>query len=232
MTKSKNQNPNKSKKNQIKENISPICYCFRFIWILSFVVWICIGISFAVPAKVFLNIPFAPQAPFGNWSHMYNEACEEASIVMALKYAKRKGITRLEMDHEIKGLVKFQEKEYGGHFDLTIEKTAQLLKDYYGFNRFQVIQQASIETIIGSLANKNPIILPMAGRLLGNPYFRRPGPVYHMIVIKGYDLEKREFITNDPGTRRGLNYRYSFEVIEKAWGDWKTGNRSLILVKY
>jgi len=185
--------------------------------------------AFALPNKVFMNIPFAPQAPFGNWSPMYNEACEEASIVMVLRYFDHKGLTRMEMDREIKELVSFQNKEYGGHFDLTIEKTAQLLKDYYKFDNFQVVSNASVETIIDELAKKHPVIVPFDGRLLHNPYYRKPGPIYHMLVFKGYDLKQKEFIVNDSGTKRGLNYRYKFDVIENAWGDWKTGNHSLLV---
>ncbi len=186
---------------------------------------------FAFPDKIFLNIPFAPQAPFGKWTPLYNEACEEASIAMVMRYVQHKGLTRTEMDKEINKMVDFQIKKYGGHFDLTAKQTAQLMEDFYGFDKFQVVEDASVETIVSALANKYPVIAPMAGRLLGNPYYRNPGPIYHMLVFKGYDLGRKEFIVNDPGTKRGLNYRYKFSAIEKAWSDWKSGKHSLIVVK-
>lgn len=58
--------------------------------------------------------------------------------------------------------------------------------------------------------------------MLGNPYFTPPGPIYHMLVIKGYNLT--EFITNDPGTRRGADYVYSYQTLMKAIHDWNNGN--------
>ena len=39
-----------------------------------------------------------------------------------------------------------------------------------------------------------------------------------MLVIVGYT--ETEFITHDPGTRRGKNYRYTFDTIMDAIHDW------------
>lgn len=46
-----------------------------------------------------------------------------------------------------------------------------------------------------------------------------------MILIKGYDYKTKQFITNDPGTRRGENYRYSALTIFKAIRPYRTGNK-------
>ena len=64
----------------------------------------------------------------------------------------------------------------------------------------------------------SPVIISEYGRALGNPYYKSPGPIHHMLVIKGYG--KDSFITNDSGTKRGLNYPYSFNVLYNAAGDW------------
>ena len=45
-----------------------------------------------------------------------------------------------------------------------------------------------------------------------------------MIVIRGYDAKTKEFITNDPGTRQGENYRYKSDVLINALRDYPTGN--------
>ena len=45
-----------------------------------------------------------------------------------------------------------------------------------------------------------PVLLPAAGRLLRNPYFSGQGPLYHMLVVKGYTRDGK-IITDDPGTR-------------------------------
>jgi hypothetical protein len=64
------------------------------------------------------------------------------------------------------------------------------------------------------------VIIPAAGRLLGNPNFSGQGPIYHMLVVRGFDNKTGEFITNDPGTRKGEGYRYKYSVLINAIHDW------------
>ena len=45
-----------------------------------------------------------------------------------------------------------------------------------------------------------------------------------MRVIKGYKVDTDEFITNDPGTRNGANYKYDSETLLKALFDYPTGD--------
>mgnify|MGYP001612522819 CR=1 FL=1 len=37
-------------------------------------------------SAILLPVPFTPQAPTANWDQLHNEACEEASIIMANAY--------------------------------------------------------------------------------------------------------------------------------------------------
>ena len=69
------------------------------------------------------------------------------------------------------------------------------------------------------IASGRPVILPTSGKALGNPNFRNGGPVYHMLVLRGYT--ETTFITNDPGTRQGKNYTYDIDVFMDAIGDWE-----------
>src|SRR5687767_2969126 len=39
-----------------------------------------------IPGTLSLPVPFTPQAPTGNWDTIHNEACEEASAIMANAY--------------------------------------------------------------------------------------------------------------------------------------------------
>ena len=39
-----------------------------------------------------------------------------------------------------------------------------------------------------------------------------------MLVITGFTEDT--FITNDPGTKHGLNYEYSYETLKAATGNW------------
>jgi hypothetical protein len=63
----------------------------------------------------------------------------------------------------------------------------------------------------------------MNGQKLGNPYFSGAGPERHMLLVRGYDPIKKQFITNDPGTKRGENYRYSESTIMNSILVYPTG---------
>jgi len=196
------------------------------------------GLSNALPKKVYLPVPFLCQAPYANWNMPWQEACEEAAIIMAMRYVKGEQLTKASGNQEILDLVKFQKKKFGGHHDLTAEQTAGLIKDYYKFNKLEVRYDINIEDIKSELAKKNIVLAPMAGRLLGNPFYTPPGPAYHFMLFKGYDDRAGEFITNDMGTRRGKNYRYKYKVAFNAIHDWtgskKTiarGRKAMIVVK-
>ncbi|MFH1576840.1 MAG: C39 family peptidase [Candidatus Margulisiibacteriota bacterium] len=185
------------------------------------------GLSNALPQKSYIPIPFLCQAPFANWSQPWQDACEEAAIIMAIHYVKGDPVTRVSGNQEILGLVDFQVEKYGGHYDLTAEQTAKLIRDYYKFENVEVRYDITIQDIKDELAKGNPVITPMAGWLLGNPYYTPPGPVYHYMVFKGYDDRTGEFITNDMGTKRGRNYRYKYQTAYNAIHDW-TGSKATI----
>lgn len=188
--------------------------------------------AFCLPSKVFLNVPFLCQAPYGNWGQPWQDACEEAAIIMAIHYIKGDPVNRESGNREILDLVDYQVKQYGGHHDLTAEQSARLIKDYYKFNNLEVRDGIAISDIKDELARGNVVIVPMAGRLLGNPYYTLPGPAYHYMLFKGYDDRTGEFITNDAGTKRGRNYRYKYRVAFNAISDFKTGRKAMIVVKY
>jgi hypothetical protein len=184
-------------------------------------------ISFALPSKVFLPVPFLCQAPFGNWKQPWQDACEEAAVLMAIHYVRNYPLDKESGNQEILGMVKYQEKRWGGHHDLTAKQTAKLVKEYYRYNKIRVFYDIRVEDIKKELAAGNVVITPMAGRLLGNPYYTPPGPAYHYMLFKGYDDEKGEFITNDAGTKRGRDYRYKYKVVYNAIHDW-TGDKETI----
>ncbi len=175
-----------------------------------------------LPAKAYLDVPFAPQAPFANWNMPYQEACEEAAIIMVHYFLQGKSLSRAQMDSEILGMVAWQNKNWGGHYDLEAAQMVDLAKRYYGYKNVRVKYGFSINDLKREIANGNPVILPTAGRSLGNPNFRGAGPLYHAIVVKGYN--GNTIITNDPGTRNGLDYAYSAETIMNSAHEWNGGN--------
>ncbi|MFA6431457.1 MAG: C39 family peptidase [Candidatus Margulisiibacteriota bacterium] len=192
----------------------------RVLWLLLFLL---VAFQFAqaeLPKKIELAVPFLCQAPSGDWSQPWQDACEEAAIVMAIHFAKDSPLDKEAGKQEILGLVKYQNKRWGGHHDLTAKKAALLMREYYKYKNYRVIDNVSIEGIKQELSAGNIVLAPMAGRMLNNRYYRRPGPAYHYLVFIGYDEDRKEFITNDPGTKRGEHYRYKYDAALNAVHDW------------
>ena len=173
-----------------------------------------------LPESFELDVPFITQAPFRRWKEEpFNHTCEEAAVLIVHYYLEeKKEVDENETKKELLDLVDFQIKNYGFHEDTSVSQTAKLIKDYYGY-KVQVYYDISLEDIKREIAKGNPVIIPTAGRLLENPNYTPPGPIYHMLVVKGYN--QTEFITQDPGTyRSGENKTYPNEILEKAIHDW------------
>lgn len=174
----------------------------------------------AAAKEVNLAVPFTPQAPHANWDDPYGEFCEEASVLMAISYINGEPIpTPEDADAKLLAIKAFEEKRFGYYKDTTAAETAIILKEFYKYNHVQLIDNPTVADIKGALSGGKLVITPMAGRMLGNPYFQTPGPLYHMLVIKGY-TDDGKFITNDPGTRRGADFLYSEKTIMDAMHDW------------
>ena len=68
------------------------------------------------------------------------------------------------------------------------------------------------------------MIVPAAGQMIENPHFKTPGPLYHMVVVIGFDDVKNLFITNKPGTRSGGSFAYDQQKLFAAIHDWNNGD--------
>ncbi|MBI2063939.1 MAG: C39 family peptidase [Candidatus Yanofskybacteria bacterium] len=172
--------------------------------------------------QVNLAVPFMPQAPFGNWELPYQEACEETSAILVDKFYKNEPITAEAAKNEILKLVEWQKQRLGYYFHTTAAETAMMLKQYFGYKRVDILRNITIDDIKSHLLAGRPIIVPLAGRMLDNPYYTQPGPIYHMLIIKGFTKDGK-FITNDVGTKRGQNYAYDEKVLFNAIHDAPTG---------
>ena len=173
------------------------------------------------PESHLLDVPFTSQAPFGNWGMPYQEACEETAALVVHYYYEGKKFTPDLANREILAIVDFENEHLGFYKDTTAEETADWIKAYWGYDRVEVITDPTVEEIKRNVAEGRPVIVPTAGRELGNPNFTPPGPVYHFIVIRGYT--PTSFITNDVGTRLGEKYTYKIETVMDAMHDWNDG---------
>lgn len=180
-----------------------------------------------VLTTVNLAIPFVPQAPHQIWDHDHEEFCEEAAVLMAISYVLGDTtVTNPDVAEVALQKIKTFEMSTLGHFeDTTAQETARIAKEYFKVSKVEVVENPSVADIQGWVAAGRAVVVPTAGRKLGNPNFKSPGPLYHMLVVKGYTANGT-FITNDPGTRKGANYQYAPSVIMNAMHDWNGGDVS------
>ena len=177
------------------------------------------------PAGVRLQVPFTPQAPTANWEHPFDEACEEVSYLMVEYMLQGKVFTPELAEQEIADFVQYQ-TERGYAVDITLQELAELVEQKYGRTTTVFTgSEVTVAKIESLLAEGYPVIIPAAGQLLGNPYFSGDGPPYHALVITGYD--QHNFITNDPGTKRGEGFTYNKEHLVSVIHNW-TGSVSTI----
>jgi len=173
------------------------------------------------------EVPFAVQAPQGQWGEqMFQDGCEEASMIMALSWVRGEKIIHLtDARDRIVQLSHFEKEQYGFYLDVSTEDVARAIREYYRHEEIEVVYDFTKEELIESIYSDSPsvIIAPMNGQKLGNPHFTQPGPERHMLVIIGYDPETKEFITNDPGTRQGKGYRYNEDILYAAIRDYSSG---------
>ena len=186
-----------------------------------------------IPSAYSLDVPFTSQAPYANWGLPYQEACEEASLLMAWHYFRGEtNMPKKKIDSEIQKIVAWEIEYFGYYKHTDATQTAKMAERYLGL-KAKLVYDVSVHSIKRELLAGNIVVIPTAGRLLGNPYYTGEGPVYHMLVIRGWD--RKGFITNDPGTRRGENYRFPETTIMNAIHDWNekdiyAGQRVLISI--
>ncbi|MEX0594629.1 MAG: C39 family peptidase, partial [Patescibacteria group bacterium] len=164
-----------------------------------------------------LKVPFYVQAPFAVWDELHGEACEEASLHMVRDYYRKTTLDLEGQDQQILNFIHWQQ-DNGYKVDLTLSQLASAAKKYYQFGGAEILENPTIDEIKREVLAGRPVIVPAAGRLLDNPNFRTPGPIYHMLVIKGFD--KTGFITNDPGTRNGEGFHYSYQNLYQSIHNW------------
>ncbi|MFZ2681480.1 MAG: C39 family peptidase [Patescibacteria group bacterium] len=175
------------------------------------------------PAQFNLAVPFTSQAPTGNWDPLHEDACEEASFYMVQQFYAGIPAGKIDpnvADPELQRMVHAGESLAQGPSISLAEAQEFLLADSKTVSH--VIDNPTVFDIKSLLAEGKPVIVPAAGRELGNPFFTGEGPLYHMLVIRGYT--ETTFITNDPGTRLGENYAYDIDVLMAAIGDWNNSD--------
>lgn len=179
--------------------------------------------SSSLKAEVNWDVPFTPQAPTGNWDPPFNEACEEASVLMVLRYFHDEPIASpSDADSAIRALAAANE-QLGFPIDDTAAQVVELINSQDSSLDVTLLENPTVDQLKKALSDEKLIIVPAQGQELGNPYFRQPGPPYHMLVLRGYTKDGH-VITNDPGTKRGEEYVYTWDKLLSAVHDWNGGD--------
>ncbi|MDO8463469.1 MAG: C39 family peptidase [bacterium] len=185
-----------------------------------------------------LDVPFVSQAPYRVWSLPYKEFCEEASVLTLHLFASGERVdTASELDAALMDIKQWEEEHLGTWEDTTVAETARILREKFGHENTREVRFVTIADIMAAIDAGKPVIVPARGRELDSPYFTPPGPLYHMLVIIGYDDARQEFITNDVGTNtKGAGQRYTYDDLYGAIADWMhedgapTGGKAMIVL--
>lgn len=175
-------------------------------------------------SRVVLSVPFISQAPSGNWAQPWQDFCEEASVVMAAHFVLGISVVPHIADQEMHIINLYEDLVFRHYRDTSVAETAQILTQLYRLQNVSVQSMSSLNDIKKEIRAGRLVIVPAAGRMLGNPHFKSPPPLYHMLIITGFDDAKNIFITNDPGTRYGESYPYSQQKLFAAIHDWNNGD--------
>ncbi len=174
------------------------------------------------------SVPFTSQAPYGQWGDpRQQQGCEEAAALMAIRWVQRRALDREQALRILLAIAAFEKKTYGSYHDTSAADTiARIFHGYFKYPNVMLRKNITADDIIAALVKGLLVIVPVNGRVLKNPFYKSPGPRDHMLVITGYDPATDEFITNDPGTRRGKGFRYQSARLLSAIGDYPTTGKN------
>jgi hypothetical protein len=181
-------------------------------------------------AVLIAGVPFTIQAPLGDWKDpRQQEGCEESSALMAVSWARGESLTKEIALREITGISDWLLEKHGEFRDTSLEDSLNwIFKEYFNYSKVSLKKNITKDYIIAELKAGNLVITAINGQAVNNPHYRQPGPGRHMLVIRGYDPAKKEFITNDPGFGAGELYRYDAAALYAAMRDYPTGYYELI----
>ncbi|HTK59685.1 MAG TPA: C39 family peptidase [Candidatus Baltobacteraceae bacterium] len=175
-----------------------------------------LGAGCGVPKSAKIAVPFTPQAPQGDWSQPWQDACEETSIYMVSSFYADDPIRREEAVKRIREILKVKNETIKVSLDESLETIAKLIDELGMPWTTELKVDPTAEDLKRELAAGRPIIVPVYAPALRNPYYTAD---YHVLVLTGYDDEKDDFIVNDPGTRSGEGLRFPQDVFMAAIHD-------------
>jgi hypothetical protein len=169
-----------------------------------------------------LAVPFTSEIPDGKWVAPWNNACEEASVVMVDRwYQKELILSKDQAKAAMQPLFDWQNKQYGSNVNSDAKRTTEFIQALTSFTA-TIVRNPTLQAIKDELRAGRPVISLHYGYDLQNPLhrWRQGGSYYHMMVIVGFDDEKQDFLVNDTALEEGLDYRYSYATIMDSLHDY------------
>lgn len=196
----------------------------KFIFFLLVLFFLPLSVS-AGNNFVNLAVPFTSEVPSGVWTAPWNNACEEAAIVMINEFyaGNQRALMNKNTAKAQMNLLFAKENEwFGDNKDTSATSTAKIVNDYSSFTA-KIVDNPTLDDIKAELAAGRPVITLHYGFGLNNPLipFRRGGSSYHTMTLVGYDDAKKSFIVNDPGNHKsGLDFYYKYATIMDTLHDF------------
>ncbi|HLD61278.1 MAG TPA: C39 family peptidase [Patescibacteria group bacterium] len=171
-----------------------------------------------------LPVPFTSEAPGGNWVDPWFNGCEEASVVMVDQYyLGKKKLSRGDAERLMLAMFAWEDKTFGSNTDTNATETVRIINEYSSFDGM-VKRNPTLLEIKKELREGRPVIAPLDGFALYGILY---GNGYHMLVLKGYDDSRQEFIVHDDGKSKGDNFRYSYGTIMGALSDFDHATKKI-----
>jgi hypothetical protein len=170
-------------------------------------------------------VPFTAQAPTNLWDR--NEDCEEASITMATAFLNGQTQDKISASDALKAinqLKNWEEVNIGYNANTGADATTAMATGAFGL-KVKQIKDYTEQDLKAALNQNHVILLPINAKHLGNPAYHTNGPLYHMIVVRGY--REDVFIINDPGTNGGDGNEYTFDTLKNAAADWDQTQKAM-----
>jgi uncharacterized protein YvpB len=170
-----------------------------------------------MPKSLVLSVPSITQAPGGNWSNPWGNACEEASATMVEAFYANKRISQSEANKEMSRFFRWEDATIGYNEDTDAQTIVEMIEATSSFKAV-AIAYPTIGDIKNELKGRRPVIaLVNQFDFYRKKPTKRKGDSYHVFVIIGYDDPKKQFIINDPA--EVAIKRYSYDRVMEALHD-------------
>lgn len=147
---------------------------------------------------------------------------------MAVAWAKgQTSISPSQGRKQIIAISNWEKKKYGYYVDTSIQDTANhIIKGYLKLDKIEVKENISTDDIVSVLVQGDIVLIAINGRKVDSPYYRKPGPLHHTVVVIGYNANTQTFTVHDPGSSHGANWQIKKDILEGGLQNYESGNGS------